>query len=106
MATLDIVEVVDVVADGSDSSGARWVAFVVNELGAQRRKEAFGDGIVPAVALAAHAPAHVVGLQLRPIGVAGVGAAAVRMMQEPWQRPPRSQRLSKHVESQGRVVAL
>ena len=42
-------------ADGMLGSSSRRVALVVHEFGAEGRKEAFGDGVVPAVALAAHA---------------------------------------------------
>lgn len=55
VATLDVVEVVDVVADGAQRCFARSVALVVDELGPQGCEEALGDSVVPAIAFAAHA---------------------------------------------------
>src|ERR1700738_2551026 len=58
MQPLGIVEPLDVVADRGFGCVARRVAFVVDQLDAQRGEEALSDGIVPTIALAAHAGNH------------------------------------------------
>jgi len=74
MAPLDVVEVVDVVADRFRRSFSGRVVLVVDEFCSERRKEALGYGIVPAVALAAHASTHTLSAQLGAIVVARVGS--------------------------------
>src|SRR3954466_11792290 len=65
MCTLRVVEDLDVLEDVGARSCSRIEGALAHELLLQRREEALGDGVVPAVALAAHALAHAVGLRIR-----------------------------------------
>ena len=76
----EVIELVDVVCNRASCADSRWVALMVDELGAQGGKKALGDRVVPAVAGAAHALDHAVPSEGPAIGVAGVGAAAVGVM--------------------------
>src|SRR5262245_35270286 len=90
MEPLEIVEPIDVGADRLLRSSRRGVGLVVNELGAQRREEALRDGVVPAVALLAHALGHAHRSERSTVVVAGVRAPAVGVVNEraaePWAR--------------------
>jgi hypothetical protein len=55
MSSLPIVEELEVLEQVSARRGARGPRSVVNELDLERREEALGDGVVPAIATAAHA---------------------------------------------------
>src|SRR5258708_34191491 len=57
------------------------------ELLLERREEALGNGVVPAVALAAHALVHAVAPQASPKDLAGVLAAAVAVEDETCSGP-------------------
>ena len=72
MAPFDVVEVVDVVAYRLGRSFSGRVPLVVDEFCSERRKKTFGDGVVPGVALTAHAATHPLGSQLGAVVVTGV----------------------------------
>ena len=55
MATLAIVEDLEILGQVGARRGARGPGGVVDELDLQRGEEALGDGVVPAIAPAAHA---------------------------------------------------
>ena len=78
MPSLDVVEVVDVVADGGGRRLVGGVALMVDEFCAQGGEEALGDGIVPAIASAAHAVDHGVRGERAAVVVARLTAAALR----------------------------
>ncbi len=88
MSPLDVVEVVDVVADGQLGFVASGVVLVVDELSTQGGEEALGDSVVPAVTFAAHAWSHAVGAELGAVVGARVRAAAVRVVKKPRRRLP------------------
>jgi hypothetical protein len=80
VSPLDVVEVVDVVADRTHRRFASRVAHVVDELGTEGGEKTLGDRIVPAIALAAHALQGSAGSQRRTVFVARAGASAVGVM--------------------------
>jgi hypothetical protein len=106
MAPLDVVEVVDVVADRLHRGFSGRVTLVVDEFCSERRKKTLGDGVVPAVALAAHAPTHALGSQLGAVVVTGVRASAVRVMEKPRWWLPGTKSLSQDIERQLGVLSL
>ncbi len=69
-----------------------------NELPLERGEEAFGDGIVPAVAFATHARPKPVRLEELAVRTAGVLNAAIGMMQEPWRWTPRGEGHAERTE--------
>ncbi len=77
-----IVEGSDVVVDRRPGFTLRGPRPAVDELGLQRREEAFRDGVVPAVTYAAHAAHDAARGELRPVEVARVLTATVG----PWCR--------------------
>jgi len=56
--SLGVLEALDVVTDRDLGRRGGHVTLVVDKLDSESSEEAFGDGIVPAVALAAHARDH------------------------------------------------
>src|SRR5690606_5494204 len=83
VTSLDVVEVVDIVTDGRRCRLPSGIANMLDELRTQRGEEALRHGIVPTVALAAHAPTHSVFSEFGAVVVARVGAASVRVVHEP-----------------------
>ena len=63
---MPVVEDLDVLEDFAASVRPRLERVVSDELLLERREEALGDGVVPAVALAAHALAHAVAPEASP----------------------------------------
>src|SRR6478735_7729474 len=106
MAALDVVEVVDVVADRLRRSFSGRVTLVVDEFCSERCKKTLGDGVVQAVALTAHAATHPLGSQLGAVVVTGVRASAVRVMKQPGWRLPGTKSLSQDVEREFGIVAV
>ena len=82
MATGGVVEAVDVLADGHCRRGSALEVVGVVHLALERGEEALGDGIVPAVALPAHAALDASGLEGLPVVVAGVRAASIGVVDE------------------------
>src|SRR5690348_4788044 len=87
MSALSVVEDLDVFKDLGARSGSRHEGTIADELFLQRREEALGDGVIPAVAFAAHALAHAVTPQPSAKHPARVLAAAVAVEDEPGWRP-------------------
>jgi hypothetical protein len=77
VASLRIVEAGDVLDDRSPGARLGWPTLAFDQFALQRREEAFGHGVVPAIALAAHAAHNAVAIKLGTIFEAGVLAAAV-----------------------------
>src|SRR5690606_7018232 len=77
MSSTTIVEDLDVLEDLSACLSSSLEQYVANELLLQRREEAFSDGIVPAVAFAAHALEHAVSPEPPSKRSARVLAAAI-----------------------------
>jgi hypothetical protein len=105
VAAPDVVEVVDVVADGTHRRFARGIAFMVDELGTKSGEEAFGYGIDQAITLATHTSAHAVQAQLGAVVITGVGAASMGVVKEPWEWPTCSDCPSEDVQGELRIVA-
>ena len=82
-----VVEDLNVLADFCPRVSLAYKARVVNKLLLQRPKEAFGDGIVPAVALPAHRLTSANGLQGASNAAGGVLDATVRVEDEPARWP-------------------
>ena len=89
---LSVVKDFDVVEDRAFRLGAGGVDLPVDEFGFQRRPEALHPGVVVAVARPAHARDRTVGAQQFPVGVAGVLAAAIRVVEQPGRGPMRLDR--------------
>src|SRR5438045_3079438 len=82
VSSLDVVEALDVLADGARCSFVRRVLLVIDELGANGAEEALCDGIVPTVALATHAGHEAAAGESGSVFSTGVGTAAIRMVHE------------------------
>src|SRR5258708_7000450 len=82
MAPTAVVEGLDVLEDGGPRLASTNVVSAMDELGLERREEAFGDGVVPAIAFATHAAEDVVVAELALVLHARVLDAAVRVMEE------------------------
>ena len=103
MPPLPVVEDLEVLEELGARRGPRGPRRVVDQLDLQRREEALGDGVVPAVAPPAHAADDPVLRQDPLVVAAGVLAAAIRVMQQALRRAPARQR---HVEGvEGEVIA-
>src|SRR5262245_65774697 len=106
MSPLSIVEELEILEQFSARRGACCPSGVVNEFDLERGKEALGDGVVPAIAPAAHAADDPV-LRQDPLVVGtGVLTATIRMMQQALGRAPRRQRHAEGVERQSNREAL
>src|SRR5882672_7352214 len=88
VAALDVVEAVDVVADRQRGAGAALEVVDSLELTLERREEALGDGVVPAVFLPAHAALEASGVQGLSVVAARVRAAAIGVVNETHGRAP------------------
>ena len=79
----------------------------MDEFGLDRRKKAFGDGVVPAVTFPAHARLNAGCGQRGTVFGASVLAAAIRVMNEAFRWLPSSQGKGESVEGQlaGEAVA-
>ena len=62
--------------------------------------EALSDGVVPAVALAAHAAQHFVDVEGTPVVAAGVLAPSIGVVNQPRRRAPRGNGHGKRIEAQ------
>ena len=82
MASMAVVEDLDQLGDGARCLKLRAARDAIDELGLQRREEALGDGVVPAVALAAHAADDAGGDQRLAVVAARVLRAAVGVVHE------------------------
>jgi hypothetical protein len=82
MAANSIVEALDVLEDRSSRLLPRPEGRSVDQLHLQRREEALGYRVVPAVALATHAARHTVNLQKVSIRRRSVLAASVGMVDQ------------------------
>src|SRR2546426_11875251 len=104
MPPLAIVEEFEVLEELGARCRPRGPGRVMDQLDFQRREEALGDGVVPAIAPAAHTADDPV-LRQHPLVVAtGVLTSAIRMMQQTLRRAPTSQRQAEGVESEGIVM--
>src|SRR5580698_3391133 len=81
VSTLSIVEHLDVLEQGPLSSLASRIILVVNQLRLERAEEAFHDGIVVTVALAAHAARQPMPFEQGLVIVAGVLNTPIAVMQ-------------------------
>src|SRR5262249_22459780 len=104
MAPLAIVEDVDVLPDCYSGCRPRLIDLMVDELSFESAEEALGNGVVPAVAFAAHARHHLVHRQCSTVVVAGVGASAVGVMQQPGGRTPGAGSAGESLHGEGSVV--
>jgi hypothetical protein len=89
--TLAIVEHLDVIEEGNAQLRVGRPGLAVDELALQRAEEALGDGVVPAVPLAAHADLDAGLGEGLAVGAARVLASAVRMMEQSGRRIPMRQ---------------
>ena len=81
---LSVVEDLDVPEDFAFRFGARGEDPILNEFAFERGPEALHPGVVVAVARPAHAGHHAVAAQQLAVRLAGVLAAAVRVVEQPW----------------------
>src|SRR5690606_8428732 len=86
--TLAIVEHLDVIEEGGVQLCVGRPGLAVDELVLQRAEEALGDGVVPAISLAAHADLDAGLGESLAVGAARVLASPVRMMEQPRRRIP------------------
>src|SRR3989441_10664580 len=94
MPPLAIVEELEVLEELGARRRPSGPGRVMDQLDFQRREEALGDGVVPAVAPAAHTADDPVLRQDPLVVAAGVLTSAIRMMQQTLRRgaarpPPR-----------------
>src|SRR5690606_37379111 len=101
-----VVEVVEVVCDDTARMLEVGEDATLDALVLERREEALGGGVVPAVALAAHAAGDPVSVELRDVVARAVGASTVGVMQKARLGAPASARLLKRREREVRVVVL
>src|SRR6266542_2850981 len=104
MPPLGVVEIVDVLPNRGDSIGARGVASELDKLGLDRCEEAFCHRIIPAIAGAAHARHDIASVERGSVIAAGVGAAAIGVVDQPRRRVPKVQRVSERLEGEGSVI--
>src|SRR5712692_1803337 len=102
MPSPPVVERLEVLEELAARRGPRVPSRVVDELDLQRCEEALGDGVVPAIALPAHAADDPVLRQHPLVVAAGVLTAAIRMMQQARRGAAAGQRHPEGVE--GEVV--
>jgi len=76
------IELVDVVSDDAPSMLDVSEDAPLDALVFERREEALGDGVVPAVALATHAADEAILVELGDVAARAVGAPAVGVMQD------------------------
>src|SRR5437899_6397730 len=100
MTPLPIVEELQVLEEIGARGGTRGPGSVVDELDLQRREEALGDGVVPAIAPTAHAAHDSLLRQHALVGAARVLAPPIRMMQQASRRAPARQRHPERVASE------
>src|SRR5258708_25591360 len=100
MPSLAIVEELEVVGELGARGCPGGPGRVVDQLDLQRREEALGDGVVPAIAPAAHAADDPVLLQHSLVVAAGVLAPTIRMMEQPWRWAAARQRHAEGVEGE------
>src|SRR5262245_54999727 len=101
MSPLPIVEELEVLDERGARRRPRGPGRVVDQLDLQRREEALGDGIVPAIAPAAHAADDAVPFQGPLVVTARVLTSPIRMMQQALGWPPTRQ---GHAEGTKRQV--
>jgi len=103
---LDVVETVDVLADGGLGSELIQVALVVDQLRTERGEEALGDGVVPAITRAAHALHDAACSQGGAVLVAGVGTTAIGVMDEACVDDASLEGAVERGQGKGRVVRV
>src|SRR3989442_2857814 len=106
MPPLAIVEELEVLEELGARRRPSGPGRVMDQLDFQRREEALGDGVVPAVAPAAHTADDPVLRQDPLVVAAGVLTSAIRMMQQTLRRAPTSQRPAEGGEGEGIRDAL
>jgi hypothetical protein len=79
---LEVVEAIDVLADVVSGSSAAFQVIDFFQLAFERREEALGDGVVPAVSAPAHAAFDASGLQGLAVVAARVRAATIGVVDE------------------------
>src|SRR4051812_2070206 len=99
-----VVEALDVLANREMRFGPGGIAFVVDPLGLERGEETLSDGIIVAVAGAAHAGDEARGGDCRAVSVAGVGTASVGVLQQASSRATALDGLAERVECECAVV--
>src|SRR5579864_5304484 len=106
MRSLPVVEDLDVFEGLAACAVAVLEGAVPHELFLEGREEALGHGVVPAVALAAHARAHLVAPESASEGVAGVLRAAVAVEDQAWLGASETDRGVQRVTHERRGHAL
>src|SRR3954463_14884781 len=86
VATLEVVEAIDVLGDVLSGSGPALEVINLLDLSFDRGEEALGDGVVPAISLPAHAALDASGPEGSAIVAARVGAAAIGVMDQASRR--------------------
>ena len=102
MPPLPIVEALEVIEELGARRRPGGPGRVVDQLDLEGREEALGDGVVPAIAPAAHTAGDPVLRQHPLVVAAGILTSAIRMMQQARRRAPAGQRQAERVE--GEVV--
>jgi hypothetical protein len=95
-----VVEGADVVVDRRPGLVLGWPRAAVDQLGLQRREEAFRDRVVPAVTDAAHAADDTARRELRPVEFACVLAATVGVVDQAFLRLTNPERHAEGLEGQ------
>src|SRR5256712_14063741 len=106
MPPLPIVEELEVLEELGARRRPSGPGRVMDQLDFQRREEALGDGVVPAIAAAAHTAADPVLRQDPLVVAAGVLTAPIRMMQQTLGRAPAGPPQAQGVEGEGIRDAL
>jgi hypothetical protein len=103
MKPAGVVEAVDVLDEVTLDVVHVVPAGVALEFEGERREEALSDGVVPAVALAAHAAGDAVPVEERPVLAARVVHAAVAMMDHAVRRRAHHEGPSQRVDGKAGV---
>src|SRR5579859_7860470 len=106
MRSLPVVEDLDVFEGLAASVSAALEGAVSHELFLEGREEALRHGVVPTVALAAHARAHLVAPESASEGATGVLRAAVAVEDQPRPWPSVTDRGVQRVADERRGHAL
>src|SRR6266404_5618480 len=93
-----VIEALDVVEDGKPRLRARPEAVVIEPFGLEGVEEALDDGVVEAIAGAAHAANHAVAIEHVLVVGARVLSAAVGVMQKTGARTPAADRLLQRLD--------
>ena len=100
MESVGVVEALDVLEQSLLGLLSRSIGIVIDEFGFESSKEAFHDGVIVAIASAAHAGQTTIYLQKLLVIVAGILHAPITVMHQALLRPTISESLLQSLADQ------